>query len=144
MFTETFFHGSFGNGRGNYYIVLEYKGKNGELHTREKYKQYNEKKKNEVELLALIEMLNSFTRKCEIELHMQKGFISETIRVGRLKTWQMNNWKNKKGERIKNSALWQQYLELSEGHQITIVTEKESEYAGAMRLQLQTWLKMWR
>lgn len=144
VFTETIFHGSFGNGRGEYYILLECIDKNGVPRTKEKYARYKNKTKNEVELIALTEILKSFKRKCEIELHMKKGFISETIKAGRMKKWQQENWKNKKGEDIKNSALWKEYIELSEGHEIEIVTETESEYSRAMRLQLQTWLKLQR
>lgn len=142
VFTETIFHGSFGNGHGEYYIVLECIDAKGVPRTKEKYAQYQNKKKNEVELMALIEILKSFNRKCEIELHMQKGFVSETLKAERIKKWQQENWKNKKGEDIKNSALWKEYLELSKGHEIRIVAEKETEYSRAMRLQLQTWIKL--
>ena len=141
VFTETFFHGSFGNGRGEYYILLECTRSEVPI-TKEKYAMYENKTKNEIELIALIEVLKSFVRKCEIELHMKKSFISETIKAGRLVKWQQDNWKNKKGEDIKNSALWKEYLELSKGHEIRIVAEKESEYSRAMRLQLQTWIKL--
>ena len=141
VFTETFFQGSFGNGCGEYYIVLECTDRKGELHTGEKYARHMGKKKNEVELMSLIETLKSFNRKCQIELHMRKSFVSETIRAGRHLEWQRNNWKNKKGGDIKNSALWQQYIELSEGHCITVAAENETEYSGAMRLQMQVWLK---
>ena len=97
VFTETFFHGSFGNGRGEYYILLECTRSEVPI-TKEKYAMYENKTKNEIELIALIEVLKSFVRKCEIELHMKKSFISETIKAGRLVKWQQDNWKNKKGE----------------------------------------------
>ena len=101
-------------------------------------------KPNQVKVKTIVSTISSGTERANItgnptvSLESKPG---DTVVFPRYSGYSASGIVVEKGEDVKNSALWKEYLKLSEGHKIMIVTEEESEYSKAMRLQLQEWLK---
>lgn len=73
---------------------------------------------NRMELLAVIFALEALTRPCEVILTTDSRYVSDSISLGRVYSWQKRSWL-KKGGVVPNADLWQRLLPLLEKHEVT-------------------------
>lgn len=99
---EIFTDGScLGNpGRGGIGILLRYK-----QHEKTISKGYFLTTNNRMELLAVIEALNSLKESCNIDLYSDSQYMKNGITQW-IHNWKKNNWKSSNGKPVKNQDLW--------------------------------------
>lgn len=110
--------GCIGNpGPGGYGVVLLFGG-----HRRELADGFQETTNNRMELLACIEGLKALKERCQVTLYSDSKYVVDGISKGWARRWQQNHWiRNKKtGDRAVNPDLWQQLLELTNLHDVTM------------------------
>lgn len=89
-------------GRGGIGILLRYK-----QHEKQISKGYFLTTNNRMELLAVIEALNTLTEACEVTVHSDSQYMKNGI-TRWIFNWKRNNWKASSGKAVKNQDLWQQ------------------------------------
>lgn len=89
-------------GRGGIGILLRYK-----QHEKQISKGYFLTTNNRMELLAVIEALNTLTESCEVMVHSDSQYMKNGITQW-IFNWKRNNWKASSGKAVKNQDLWQQ------------------------------------
>ncbi|MGV3059668.1 ribonuclease HI [[Pasteurella] aerogenes] len=89
-------------GRGGIGILLRYK-----QHEKQISKGYFLTTNNRMELLAVIEALNTLTESCEVTVHSDSQYMKNGITKW-IFNWKRNNWKASNGKAVKNQDLWQQ------------------------------------
>ena len=101
---EIFTDGScLGNpGAGGIGVLLRYK-----QHEKSLSKGYFLTTNNRMELLAVIEALNSLKEPCDIHLYSDSQYMKNGITQW-IFNWKINNWKASSGKPVKNQDLWQQ------------------------------------
>ena len=79
-------------GKGGYGIVLMYKKENGDVVQKNLSKGFEMTTNNRMELLAVIDALNSLKAPCEIELYSDSKYVVDSVTKGWAKSWQKNGW----------------------------------------------------
>ena len=97
-------------GRGGIGILLRYK-----QHEKQISKGYFLTTNNRMELLAVIEALNTLTEACEVMVHSDSQYMKNGITQW-IFNWKRNNWKASSGKAVKNQDLWQQLDPVSYTH----------------------------
>ncbi len=111
-------------GKGGYGIVLMYLSKDNKLITKEISKGFKHTTNNRMELLAVIDALNSLKTPCEIELYSDSKYVTDAINQNWLAGWQAKNWKQNTKNPVKNIDLWKKYLLVSSAHDIKFIWVK--------------------
>ena len=111
-------------GAGGYGIVLMYEKSNGEIVQKHLSKGYKMTTNNRMELLAVIDALNSLTKPCEITLYSDSKYVTDAINQKWLSGWIEKNWKLNAKNPVKNIDLWTKYIEASKPHSIKFVWVK--------------------
>ncbi|MCM1190646.1 MAG: hypothetical protein NC541_15305 [bacterium] len=89
-------------------------------------------------LHALRDALQRLKYACEVVVHTDCSYIAAAIGQGWPEVWAGKNWKNSRGEEVKDSVLWDMILEeLEEGGHILRVEKGKHEYRNLMRWKLQ-------
>ena len=83
---------------------------------------------NQISVMALIEGLEILTKSCNVTVHMENRYVSESIRLGRVKQWAKQGWKTVKGQPIANSEQWQQLYKLLQKHQVKMADMVQHPY----------------
>lgn len=105
---------SLGNpGPGGWGTILEYNGKEKELSG-----QNPMTTNNQMELVGVIEGLKALKEPCEVHIVSDSTYVVKAINEW-LTGWVKNGWKTAAKKPVKNSELWQEYLDVSQRHQIT-------------------------
>lgn len=74
-----------------------------------------------VQLLALIDALQHVIGHGDLEICIESDEIFKALSFGDALSWKENNWKDNKGEMIKNWDLWQKLLDLlSRNHKVSL------------------------
>ena len=73
---------------------------------------------NRMELTGAIEALRALEGPHHVRLHTDSAYVSRAFNDGWLKNWQKNGWKTSSKKPVKNKALWQDLLALSEQHEV--------------------------
>ena len=74
---------------------------------------------NRMELIAVIEALNSLKESFKITLYTDSQYIVNAINKGWLESWISKNWKKSDGKPVLNIDLWQELVELLKIHKVT-------------------------
>lgn len=98
--------------------VLEAVLPSGKTVTREKF-QWMTGTYNEVILRAFNEALGRMTGSSEIHLHTQDKYILTAI-DRYLDTWEVNDFRNAKGEEISSAVHWKAFAKLIENHLVCV------------------------
>lgn len=72
---------------------------------------------NRMELMAVIEALQSLTRRCEVVVHTDSKYVQLGITEW-LPNWVRRGWKTAAKKPVKNADLWQRLAELAAKHEI--------------------------
>ncbi|MDO4553684.1 MAG: hypothetical protein Q4B70_00895 [Lachnospiraceae bacterium] len=98
-------------GKGWYGYVLEWKQGNEILLTTDGFAPI-EDTRNRIFLKATVEAMSRIKRPTELYIYEPCGYVSETIRTGKLEEWFLQAWIKGDGHEIKNKDLWTQLLPL--------------------------------
>ncbi len=102
---------SLGNpGDGGYCAILKYKG-NKKIVKGAKKDTTN----NRMELMAVIEGLKALKEACEVEIVSDSSYVVKGINE-----W-LKNWIKRDFNKVKNSDLWREYIEVSNKHKINAI-----------------------
>ena len=111
-------------GLGGWGAVLMYEDKNKNIHKKELSKGYKLTTNNRMELLAVIEALNTLKEPCKIELYSDSKYVIEAINKNWLKGWEEKNWRLNTKNPVKNIDLWKKFLIAQKPHDITFIWVK--------------------
>ena len=85
---------------------------------------------NRMELLSVINALETLREPCQVELYTDSQYVSNAVNLGWLNSWIRMGWRRKGGD-VKNPDLWQKLVPLLEKHSVTFIWVKghaENEY----------------
>jgi len=87
-------------GPGGWGVILNYKGKIKELYGAEKHTT-----NNRMELMAVIQALESLTRPCSVQLNSDSIYVLKGI-TDWMHNWKKRGWKTAARTPVKNEDLW--------------------------------------
>lgn len=105
-------------GIGGWGVWLQYKGKEKELYGGEL-----QTTNNRMELMAVIQALETLTRPCEVELNCDSKYVVQGIQEW-LPNWKKRGWKTAAKSPVKNEDLWRRLDQAISRHQIKWVWVK--------------------
>ncbi len=110
---------SLGNpGPGGWGTILEFNG-----HTKELSGSEPNTTNNKMELKGAIEGLKALKESCNVTLISDSKYVVQAINEW-LPNWVKNSWKTAAKKPVKNIELWQEYIKVSQIHNITAVWVK--------------------
>lgn len=112
------------DGPGGYGTILEYKDKQGVLHTKEYSCGYKKTTNNRMELMAAIVGLEALNKPCNVTLYSDSKYLTDAFNQNWVDSWLEKNWKNSKKEPVKNIDLWKRLLKAKELHEVQFVWVK--------------------
>ena len=101
-------------GPGGWGSILRFKGIEKELSGGEK-----ETTNNRMELLAVINGLESLKEPCKVKITTDSKYVCDAFLKDWLSSWQQNGWKTAGKKPVKNKELWEKLLELSHKHELS-------------------------
>ena len=75
---------------------------------------------NRMEILSVIEALQTLTEPCKITLFSDSQYVCYAISKGWLRSWRNKNWIKSDKKPVKNVDLWKRLIPLLENHTLTI------------------------
>ncbi len=100
-------------GPGGWGVILEYNGTRKELSGGEA-----DTTNNRMELMAAIMALESLTRPCPVEMHVDSQYVKDGISTW-IHAWKKNGWKTAGKKPVKNAELWQRLDAALGKHQVS-------------------------
>lgn len=99
--------------------------------------EYEDATESRLVLYGIREALQRLKFACEIVVHTECAYIAGAIEQNWPEEWEKKNWKNSRGETVKDSVLWSQIWQTvtEEGHQMRAV-EGRHEYSELMRYKM--------
>ena len=73
---------------------------------------------NRMELLAVIEGLETLNQPCSVTVYSDSRYIVDAVNKGWAVRWRGNGWRRNKKERAVNPDLWARLLDLLERHDV--------------------------
>jgi ribonuclease HI len=73
---------------------------------------------NRMELMAAIMGLRALKQKCKVVLHSDSQYVVKAMNNNWPQTWQKNNWKRGRNEKVMNPDLWEELLDLTKKHEV--------------------------
>lgn len=101
-------------GPGGWGSILRFKGIEKELSGGEK-----ETTNNRMELLAVINGLESLKEPCKVKITTDSKYVCDAFLKDWLSSWQQNGWKTAGKKPVKNKELWEKLLALSQKHELS-------------------------
>lgn len=111
-------------GAGGYGIVLMFEDRAGKVHKKTLSKGYNLTTNNRMELLAVIDALNSLKMSCDIKLYSDSKYVIDAVNKKWLDSWVEKNWKLNTKNPVKNIDLWKKFLLAKAPHNIEFIWVK--------------------
>ena len=100
-------------GPGGWGAILEYQGKERELHGGEANTT-----NNRMELTGVIAALEALNEPCVVELYSDYKYVMDGLSKGWAASWRRNGWKKKDKKPALNPDLWERLLQLTERHTV--------------------------
>ncbi|MBN1892237.1 MAG: ribonuclease HI [Clostridiales bacterium] len=79
---------------------------------------------NRMELVAAIEALKHLNKPCVVHLYSDSAYLVNAFRLGWLRSWKQNSWKNSTKQIVSNLELWKELDRLSQIHKIDWIKVK--------------------
>ena len=111
-------------GKGGYGVVLIYKKSDGNIVKKEFARGFELTTNNRMELLAVIDALNSLKTACNIKLYSDSKYVIDAINQKWLDSWQEKNWKLNTKNPVKNIDLWEKLIIAMKPHNIEFIWVK--------------------
>ena len=102
-------------GPGGYGTVMQY----GE-HRKELSGGFRKTTNNRMELLAVIEGLQTLKKPCDVTVVSDSKYIVDAVNQGWAVRWQANGWRRSRRERALNPDLWARLLKLLDTHTVSL------------------------
>jgi ribonuclease HI len=99
-------------GPGGWGVLMRYNGHEKELYGGEK-----DTTNNRMELTAVIEGLNSLTRKCHVMITTDSVYVKDGISSW-IHNWKKRNWQTAAKKPVKNQDLWQALDKAVQEHEV--------------------------
>lgn len=118
-----------GNGQGNncpggYGTILQ-AFQDGTMIAEREYSQgYLNTTNNRMELRGVIRGFQELKKPSTVEVISDSKYVIDAFNQNWVVNWQKNGWRNSKKEAVKNRDLWEQLLDLMDGHVITFTWVK--------------------
>ena len=77
-----------------------------------------------MELLAVIDALNSLKTPCNVDLYSDSKYVVDAINQKWLDTWILKNWKKGTKNEVKNIDLWEKLIAAMKPHKIKFIWVK--------------------
>ena len=106
-------------------LEAEYRGETITLHDF----THVEANKETSETIALLMAFGHLQRPCDIELYSSTNLAASRLNTGVLHKWKENDWKNSRGDLIKNAELWDKLLEAFEKNVISLVNTRTDHHS---------------
>ncbi len=101
-------------GPGGWGSILRFKGIEKELSGGEP-----ETTNNRMELLAVINALESLKEPCKVKITTDSKYVCDAFLKNWLTSWLNNGWKTANKKPVKNKELWERLLNLSKKHELS-------------------------
>ncbi len=111
-------------GKGGYGAILMYTKNNNETVQKELSRGFKNTTNNRMELLAVVDALNSLKIPCKVKLYSDSKYVVDAINQNWLAGWQEKNWKLNTKNPVKNIDLWKKFLEVQKIHDIEFIWVK--------------------
>ena len=111
-------------GKGGYGVVLMYEKQNGDVVQKNLAKGFELTTNNRMELLAVIDALETLKKPCDIRLFSDSKYVIDAINQKWLDSWQEKNWKLNTKNPVKNIDLWKKLIEVMKPHKIEFIWVK--------------------
>ena len=95
------------NGPGGYGALVRFTDAKGNIHEREYSAGYAVTTNNRMELMAAIVALEKLTTPCRVSLYSDSKYLTDAYNEGWIYYWRTHDYRNKSGDAVKNSALWE-------------------------------------
>ena len=102
-------------GVGGYGAIAVYKA-----HRKEFSKGFKSTTNNRMELLGLIEPMESLKEPCEVHAVTDSQYVANAINKGWIKGWIKKGWKTAAKKPVKNQDLWNRLIKLINKHSLTV------------------------
>ena len=121
---------------GHYGIVLECKNKHGETKTITEAGCLEQTTGKRLVLAAVFQGLRKINKKSRITIYTDSAYLQGAFAREWMTGWKEKNWKNAKGQEVKNKDIWERILYLSEAHEISVLLAKEHIYTKWLQAEL--------
>ena len=111
-------------GAGGYGAILFYECKNGATVSKKLSRGFKLTTNNRMELLAVIDALNSLNKPCDIKLYSDSKYVIDAVNKKWLDSWIEKNWKLNTKNPVKNIDLWEKFVCSSKPHKIEFIWVK--------------------
>lgn len=101
-------------GPGGWGAILRFKGIEKELSGGE-----IETTNNRMELLAVINALESLKEPCKVIITTDSKYVCDAFLQNWIDSWQKNGWKTSGKKPVKNKELWERLIAMSSKHDLT-------------------------
>lgn len=102
-------------GVGGYGAMLVYQDKSKDMS-----KGFKNTTNNRMELLGIIEPLESLKEVCEVHIVTDSQYVANAINQNWIKSWIKKGWKTAAKKPVKNQDLWNRFIHMINKHTITI------------------------
>lgn len=106
-------------GPGGYGTIIQYVDDKGVAHEKELSCGYLNTTNNRMEVMAAIVGLESLMEPCEVLIVSDSKYLVDTFQKKWIDSWVKNDWKNWKGQLVKNIDLWKRIISAMSEHRVT-------------------------
>lgn len=118
--------------RGLYAYLLEFIDSRGYPRTKTGFGELENTTETRLALTAATEALKRFRKPCAVRVNTECGGVLNALSNGWVWEWKKQDWKNAKGDPVKNGELWKECTGLLENHLYSFET---GHHAYKARLQ---------
>ena len=102
-------------GPGGWGVVLMYRQNRKELNGGESYTT-----NNRMEITAVIKGLEALREPCDVDVYTDSAYVCNAFQNQWLDRWLINGWKTSQKKDVENRDLWEQLLNLTHTHNMSI------------------------
>lgn len=114
---------------------------NGETKTVEDVRSETMATTNILNLMALYRALERMKKPSQIKVYTDRGYLAGPINNNWLDAWEHNDWKNAKGEPVKNADIWKAIWQQSMEHEVSVEVVESHPYKSWQQEQLKKYEK---
>lgn len=120
-----------GNGWVGYVLEMQ---TNAGAATLSNFKYLEDVTRHQAELLSVSKALERMTKPCEIVIYTDSLYVTSGLNCW-VEQWQQNNWQSARGVPVLYREEWEQLLELTKPHIVTVKNE-EHGYSGWLKSEM--------